>query len=324
MFNRLIRPPRPPAKTNRRTARTLIGAGAALSAMLTLSACSPFTVLNGAVPADGRAEMRDIVYGPHPRQRLDVYAPEHARSAPVVVFFYGGSWRSGDRADYRFVGDALASRGIVAVVADYRLYPDVRYPGFVQDGAAAVAWTLAHAAQFGGDTERVFVAGHSAGGYIAAMLALDPRWLDGAGTSPDKLAGWIGMAGPYDFLPVESRDVRPVFHYPDSPADSQPLAHAQGHSPPALLLTGTADRSVDPARNTGGLAQALRAAGTCVAVIEYRGLGHPMLVGALSRPLRWRAPVLEDISRFVTREAGRPSSGDEGATDVAPGPCHQP
>jgi len=270
----------------------LLVAGLALGL---LAACSPLTLLNGAIPDGASQATQGLAYGTLPRQRLDIYAPPNAAHAPVVVFFYGGSWRSGERADYRFAGDALASRGIVAVIADYRLYPEARYPAFLQDAAQVVAWTQQHIGAYGGDPGRVFVAGHSAGGYIAAMLALDARWLHGAAT----LAGWIGLAGPYDFLPIVARDVRPVFLFPDTPPDSQPIHHVSAAAPPGLLLAGAADSTVDPQRNSVSLALALRAAGACARLVEYPDLGHKLLVGALSRPLRWRAPVLDDVSAFV-------------------------
>ncbi|MCZ8387465.1 alpha/beta hydrolase [Achromobacter xylosoxidans] len=271
-----------------------------------LAACSPLTLLNGAVPDGASRATSGLAYGPLPRQRLGIHAPLDAAGAPVVVFFYGGSWRSGERADYRFAGDALASRGIIAVIADYRLYPEATYPTFLQDAALAVAWTQRHIDAYGGDPGRVFVAGHSAGGYIAAMLALDPRWLRDAGSAPGSLAGWIGLAGPYDFLPIVARDVRPVFRFPDTPADSQPIRHVSAAAPPGLLLTGSADTAVDPRRNSAGLARALRAAGACARLVEYPDLGHKLLVGALARPLRWRAPVLDDMAAFVTRPCSAP------------------
>ncbi|WP_144630867.1 alpha/beta hydrolase [Bordetella genomosp. 13] len=298
-------------------ARWLLVPGALACALLALSACSPFTLLNGAVPEGASRVTPDVAYGDAPRQRLDVYAPPAAAHAPVVVFFYGGSWRSGSRKDYAFVGDALASRGIVAVLADYRLYPEASYPEFLRDSAQAVAWTLRHAGELGGDPRRVYVAGHSAGAYNAAMIALDARWLGAYGASPDALAGWIGMAGPYDFLPIETRDVRPVFHHPDTPPDSQPVVHATAAAPPALLMTGTDDTLVDPVRNTGHLEAALRAAGAPVRVVRYPGLGHRLLAGALARPLRWRAPVLDDLASFVSTVPA-PARGDSGAPDTPP------
>ncbi|CAB3642664.1 alpha/beta hydrolase [Achromobacter pestifer] len=267
--------------------------------VLALAACSPLTVLNGAVPDHASRIVPDVAYGEGGRRLLDIYAPPGVDKPPVVVFFYGGSWRNGSRADYKFVGDALASRGIMAVIADYRLYPAVSYPDFVEDSARAVAWTLQHIAEYGGDPARVYVAGHSAGGYNAAMVALDARWLARFGASPAMLRGWIGMAGPYDFLPIVARDVKPVFHFPGTPPDSQPIAHVSAAAPPTLLMAGLDDTTVDPHRNAEALAAALQAAHVPVTLVLYDRLGHAMLAGALARPLRWRAPVLDDLAAFV-------------------------
>ncbi|MGN6579615.1 MAG: alpha/beta hydrolase [Bordetella sp.] len=269
------------------------------AALRALATRSPLALINGVIPPDACRVSEGIAYGRGPRQQLDIYMPWQAAGAPVVVFFYGGSWRSGARSDYRFVGDALASRGFVTAVADYSLYPQAAYPVFLQDCAQAVAWTAQHCAAYGGDPDRIYLVGHSAGAYNAAMIALDSRWLGAHGRSPRMLAGWAGMAGPYDFLPIETRAVRPVFHYPHTPVDSQPVLHAHAGAPPALLMAGSTDKIVDPRRNTDGLQQALSAAGAQVQAIRYRGLGHELLVGALARPLRWRAPVLEDLCTFL-------------------------
>lgn len=285
----------------------------AMLLVLGLTACSPLTLLNGAVPDNANRVVADVAYGDQPRQRLDIYAPTGVQKPPVVVFFYGGSWRSGSRADYKFVGDALASRGILAVIADYRLYPDAAYPDFLDDCARAVAWTLRNAEQYGGDPARVFVAGHSAGGYNAAMVALDGRWLQRYGASPAMLRGWIGMAGPYDFLPIVATSLKPVFHFPGTPPDSQPIAHVTPAAPPTLLMTGMADTTVDPHRNTEGLAAALQAAHVPVTLRRYDRLGHALLAGALARPLRWRAPVLDDLAAFVQAvPAASPRLGMQG------------
>lgn len=283
-----------------------------LAALRGLVTFSPLALINGVIPPNGFRLSEGVAYGPGQRQQMDIYMPWRTVGAPVVVFLYGGSWRSGSRIDYRFVGDALASRGFVTAIADYRLYPQVSYPVFLQDSAQAVAWLAEHCVAYGGDPGRIYVVGHSAGAYNAAMLALDPRWLAAHGGSPCMLAGWVGMAGPYDFLPIETRSVRPVFHYPHTPADSQPVAHAHGSSPPALLMVGSADKVVDPRRNTDGLAKALSVVGANVEVIRYRGLGHELLVGALARPLRWRAPVLDDLCAFLGNHPG-----GKGSTVVA-------
>ena len=268
--------------------------------LLALSACSPVKLLNALTPDSTFDKTAGIAYGDDPRQKLDVYVPRHALpDAPVVVFFYGGSWNSGAREDYNFVGEALASRGIVAVVADYRLYPQVRYPLFLQDAARAVAWTKANIREFSGNPQRLYLMGHSSGGYNAAMLALDGDLLAAAGMSPKDLRGWIGLAGPYDFLPIENPAVRPVFFWPDSPPQSQPINHVSRDAPPALLIAASEDELVNPTRNTGGLAHKLRAAGVPVQDFYYSRPNHITLVATLSRPLRGLAPVLDQVVDFI-------------------------
>lgn len=265
-----------------------------------LAACSPVKVLNALTPSSTFTKTSSIAYGPDTRQTLDVYRPVPAiANAPVVVFFYGGSWNSGAKADYGFVGEALASRGIVVVIADYRLYPQVRYPAFLQDGAKALAWTHQHIADYGADPRQLYVMGHSSGAYNAAMLALDARWLHEVGLAPSMFKGWIGLAGPYDFLPIENPDVKPVFFFPDSPPDSQPINHVSSAAPPSLLIASSADKLVNPTRNTGGLANKLRAAGVPVQEFYFGKTNHQTLVAALSKPLRWLAPVLDRVADFI-------------------------
>ena len=276
----------------------------ALPLVAALAACSPLGTLNALTPERNVHRDEDIAYGSDPRQRLDIYRPAGGGMSPVVVFFYGGSWVNGARADYLFVGEALASRGITAVIADYRLSPQVTYPGFLDDSARAVAWTHAHIAEHGGDRDKVFVMGHSAGAYNAAMLAMDPRWLAAHGERPSMLRGWIGLAGPYDFIPIDDDDIKPSFLYPNTPPDSQPINHIGKTTVPALLLTGDADRTVNPVRNTAQLAERLRVAGTPVQSETFDGIGHGMLVGSFARPLRFRAPVLERVVTWIDQTAG--------------------
>lgn len=269
-----------------------------------MAACSPLSALNALTPSGTYLKTAGIAYGADPRQKLDVYTPLNINggAAPVVVFFYGGNWSSGSRTDYAFIGEALASRGMVAVVADYRLYPQVRYPGFLEDGAQAVAWSAKQVQHYGGDPKRLYLMGHSAGAYNAAMLALDPRWLAAYGMTPMALRGWIGLAGPYDFIPIENKATRPVFFYPATPPDSQPINHVSAAAPPALLVASTDDDLVDPIRNTGGLAKQLRASGVPVTEVYFGNTGHATLVAALSRPLRGLAPVLDTVERFVASD----------------------
>ena len=265
-----------------------------------LLGCSPLKVLNAFTPGGTFSKTADVSYGPDPRNRLDIYTPiDAAADAPVVVFFYGGSWNSGSRSDYSFVGEALASRGIVAVLADYRLYPQVHYQGFLDDSAKAVGWTHQHIHEYRGDPSRLYVMGHSAGAYNAAMLALDPKWLATVDMKPSMLSGWIGLAGPYDFLPIENPEVKPVFYFPNSPPDSQPINHVSAASPPALLIAAKDDTVVNPRRNTGGMAERLRRQGVPVRELYFSKPGHATLVAAFSRPMRGLAPVLDEVVAFV-------------------------
>lgn len=263
------------------------------------SGCSPIRLINELAPSDTYRRIPDLAYGPHPRQRLDLYLPAASGApAPTVVFFYGGSWRTGNRGDYLFVGEALASRGFVTAVADYRLYPEVRFPAFVDDSAIAVAWVRAHAAEHGGDAKRLFVMGHSAGAYNAAMVALDERYLGRAGAGSGEIAGFIGLAGPYDFLPLESRLLRNIFGWPDTPPETQPIRFVDRSAPPTLLLTAERDGIVNPG-NSIRLAARLRAADRPVREIVYPQVDHRTLVGALAAPLRGLAPVLDEVAGFI-------------------------
>ena len=283
------------------TLRALLFAGVALAGTLALAALSPVTALNLLAPSSTHTLSADVAYGPHPRQRLDIYRPRLRAAAggwPVVVFFHGGSWNRGERADYRFFGEALAARGVLTLVADYRLYPEVRYPDFLTDCAQALAYGLAEAAALGGNPKRVFVAGHSAGGYNAAMLALDARWLAAQRHSPDELAGWVGLAGPYDFLPITNPDVRPVFFHPNYPAGSQPIDYPNRMR--VFLGAAKTDKLINPQRNTVGLATKLQAAGADVTLRLYERVDHMTLAAAFALPLRWLAPVLDDVAAFVT------------------------
>ena len=243
---------------------------------------------------------RDVAFGPDERQRLDVYRPRiqvPGKPLPVIIFFYGGSWKTGTKAGYSWVARALAARGFMVVVPDYRLHPKVRYPAFLEDGAAALRWTIAHARDFGGDPARLVLAGHSAGAYNAAMLAYDPRWL---GSEQKKVRGFIGLAGPYDFLPFDTDVAREVFGaYPDLPA-TQPVNFVDGSDPPAFLATAGKDDTVRP-RNSDSLAAKLKAAGVEVERVDYPKLGHVGILTALSKPFRGRAHVLDDLTAFARK-----------------------
>lgn len=240
--------------------------------------------------------VRGLAYGDEPRRRLDIYAPRGgAAGRPVLVFFYGGNWDSGDKHDYGFVGRAFAGLGYVTVLPDYTHTHEQPYPAFMADAAAALGWVRAHIAEHGGDPARIAVAGHSAGAYIAVSLALDPSW-GGA----DSIRAAVGLAGPYDFLPFDSPVTRRTFgHVEDLPA-TQPVNHVHRGAPPLLLATGDADRTVYP-RHSAELTARLREAGGEAELILYPGVTHTGPVKAIARPFRGHAPVLRDIAAFLKR-----------------------
>ena len=269
---------------------------------LLLSGCSPARLLNATVPSEGVLETQDVRYADGGRHTLDIYRPSRSSGqAPLVVFLYGGSWRMGEKGMYPFVARPLAARGAVVVVPDYRLYPEVAFPAFLQDNARAVAWAADHAAELGGDPRRIFIVGHSAGAYNAAMLALDPKLLADAGFDRSRLAGVVGLAGPYDFLPITGEDIKPVFApVADGPL-SQPVTYVDGRNPPLLLLAGADDTTVNP-RNTLSLAQKVQAAGGTVTARILPGVGHIGIVTAFAPLFRGRAPVLEQVLTFIGQD----------------------
>lgn len=238
---------------------------------------------------------------------LDVYRAATGGNAPVVVFFYGGSWQSGRRQDYRFVAAALARRGIVAVVPDYRKSPRHPFPAFMHDAAAAVAWTHANAHRYGGDPGRIFVMGHSAGAQIAALLATDDRYLRAVAMSPRDLAGAIGLAGPYDFLPITDPDIKHVFGPETDWPQSQPVNFVDGDEPPFLLIHGASDDKVRPA-NSEHLAAKLRARHEPVTLEIVPGTGHVGLINGFASP-RF-SPVLADSLRWIEASERRGEGHD--------------
>ena len=277
-----------------------------------------FASLNSTNPRSDVELRRGIVFDPAHRLELDVYRPAHADHAPVVVFFYGGSWVRGERAWYRFVGAALAARGVVAMIPDYRKLPDVALAGFMADAALAVAWARAHAAEFGGDAQDVFVMGHSAGGHIAGLLATDPQWLAADGLAPRDLAGFIGLAGVYTFLPddADDDDMLAVFgNDGDGQERAAPLHYVRGDEPPMLLLHGTDDHEVDP-DNSRALAAAMQAAHEEADLKLNPDVGHSTLLFSMAQPLRSRAPTLEDVVAFIRAHPR--------AADARPAPAGSP
>ncbi len=270
---------------------------------------SPAALLNFTVPRRGYKVLRDIAYGTGLRHRLDLYLPESTsvrasdkspadrEENPVVVFFYGGAFRAGRKSEYRFVGEALATAGIIVAVPDYRIYPEARFPDFLQDGAQAVTRVREIAAYHGGNSERLFIAGHSAGAYIAVMLAADERWLRRRGSDGSWVRGVIGLSGRYHDSPTQDEIANVIFQGP--PRDeTRPASFIRGRCPPMLLAAGSRESGVVLASKQN-LAAHLRQTRNEVEETLYAGVGHAGIVAALAPGFRGRAPVRADIIRFV-------------------------
>lgn len=270
---------------------------AALSLTALLGACSATGVADALTPRAGTRRAADLAYGPDERQRLDLYHPP-APPRALLVFFYGGGWRSGAKGEYGFIARVLAARGLLVAVPDYRIWPAVRWPAFLEDGAAAVAWL-----RDGGAVPRdlpVFLMGHSAGGFIAGSLALDPRWL---GDRRGALAGCITLAAPFDWVP--RRDpLREIFATaPDGAIRAATDEAALTTAPRMLLLHGAEDTTVRPDQSQG-MAARLAAAGARDARLEvFPGTGHVAILSAIAAPVRAlglaRAPVLPAVAGFL-------------------------
>ncbi len=298
-----------PRLARRIARRSLLLGGAGLA----LVGCSPAGLLNGVsrLTGDGgvRTAVRGAAYGSDPRQKLDVYVPAGRAQAnlPVVIFFYGGGWVDGDRGDYAFAGRAFAAQGFVAVVADYRLVPQVRFPAFVEDGALAVKWVRDNIARNGGDPGRIALSGHSAGAYIAAMLSLDTRFLTKVGVDPAIVRGAALLSGPYDFYPFTEQRGRDALGQWPRPLETQPISFARADAPPMLLMHGTADTIVRP-YNSQNLAAKLAALGAPVDLKLYPGKSHTDTIKSLSPAFRGSTPALADAIAFLRRLTPLPTS----------------
>ncbi|MEO5695279.1 MAG: alpha/beta hydrolase [Usitatibacter sp.] len=272
----------------------------ALAALFSLSACSPLAVLNAVVPHGTFVETEGITFREGPRGKLDVYMPkDEATTHPVIVFLYGGAWDSGDRGNYLFVAEALASRGFVVVIPDYRVYPKVRYPAFVEDAAAAFAWTKKEIGRYKGDPDKVFLMGHSAGAHIGAMVTYNERFLGAHGLKRSDVRGFIGLAGPYDFVPDEEKIIAALSGEGDPVKTAMPARFVHGGEPPSLLIRGDKDTRVG-AINQDRLVAALKAAGSSYQDIRYPDMTHSTVVAKLAKPLRNDA-LLDAIAQFARR-----------------------
>jgi acetyl esterase/lipase len=288
---------------------------------------NPLGALDSLSPSISVRVHRDIPYGPHGGQSLDLYLPvswaqateqqdahpdglrplpksdpdPDLRPRAAVVFFHGGRWSYGQKEEYRFVAQALVARGYAVAVCNYRKYPSVRFPAFVEDGAAAIAWAFGNLPAHGVDPDRIFLMGHSAGAHIAALATMDRRYSETHGTDPDRIAGLVLMSGPFDFFPIRGDDLRDIFGPEELHAETQPMRFVRSGLPPMLFLHGRRDRTVRP-WSSARMASAIRDHGGEARAVFYDFLTHTNILASLSDGIGFLfAPVLEDVSAFLKK-----------------------
>ena len=268
------------------------------------AACSPLNLLNTLGPRDPgvRRVARDIAYGDDPRQRLDLYAPSAPGLYPTLVFFYGGGWDSGSRDQYGWAAQALAAKGFVVALPDYRVVPQVVFPAFIEDAGAATVKAAQVAGAYGGEPERLGVLGHSAGAHLALMIALDRRYMAAVG-QPGLIKAAAGLAGPYDFLPFDVAASKNAFGRAPDPTLTQPVTFVRADAPPIWLGHGTADTVVHD-EDTIILDERMRAVGGRSEARLYPGLDHADLIATFSPLFRKKATVLADVTGFFHRQLG--------------------
>ena len=211
------------------------------------------------------------------KDKLDIYLPEGRRNAPVIVSYYGGALMAGDKDENTFIGERFAAAGFVTAVVNYRLSPAVAHPAHVQDAAASLAWVKRHIAEYGGDAGRLFVIGHSAGAYLAALLSTDERYLAAHKLSLRDIRGVVPVSA---FYWVERPGVAPdrdkSVWGTDRQAwiDASPAHHLQRNTPPMLILYADGDEDWRRQQNVE-VAQAMKSAGQAnVELAMIKGRTH--------------------------------------------------
>ncbi len=263
-----------------------------------LTACSPFKFAVVNAPAysyDGEIK-QNVSYGPLAEQKLDIYIPKsEAKSLPVVVFFHGGRWTFGDKSQYKFVGMTLSNLGYVVVIPDTRLFPKIKFPTFVEDAAKSLAWVHKNIADYSGN-QTLFLAGHSSGAHMAALIVADSAYLQAFALSPNIISAFAGMSGPYDFEP-DSPELIDIFSPPSNFPKMVVTNFIGGDEPPMLLIYTREDETVHPL-NLKKLEAGITRANGQVETIIYDHGGHAAPVAAFSWVNPADLPAAQDIDRF--------------------------
>lgn len=288
-----------------RLLKTVLYAALIYPVVAVMQGCGPSAlhILNQTVPSDTYLKTSDIYYDRANNLALDIYQPTTMSAnekPPVLIFLYGGSWQKGEKSQYLFVGEAFAAKGYVVVIPDYRKWPQVNSPEFVKDAARATAWVQNNIAGYGGSSQNIFIAGHSAGAHIGAMLAADEQFLQQAAVNRSNIRGFIGLAGPYDFDPGYSEESKQFFGPPSNYHNVLPINFVDGNEPPMLLLHGGSDETVW-AENTNRMSNKISEKGGDVRVKIYPDVGHSNILLSISDTFRGRAgaTVVPDMLAFM-------------------------
>lgn len=272
-----------------------------VTSILFLFSCSPTTLVNIVSPSNHYDKKTDITYGKYERQKLDIYIPNYSeeehKNSTVIVFFHGGGWDSGNKNKYKFVASRLTLEGYTVVIPNYRIYPDVVFPAFIEDAALALAWLKNNQNNYSINTSKVYVMGHSAGAHIASLLTADKRYLENAGISDTYISGFIGIAGPYNFLPLTSNKLKKIFPE-ETRTNSQPINFVDGTEVPYLLLHGTDDKTVWP-RNSKTLAEKILSKNGSVTLQLYENISHVGIISPFIPGFKNSAPTVQDIITFI-------------------------
>jgi acetyl esterase/lipase len=261
---------------------------------------SELFLVNNLVRLDDYKVIKNLKYGTNQANLLDLYRPaQPSKNFASIVFYYGGCWGGCEtlpKEDYAFIAQTLTTLGYAVIIPNYRHYPEVKFDSMMTDTAEAFEWSHTHISEYGGDPNRIFIMGHSAGAHLGAMLALNENYLKKP--TYQALKGFVGLAGPYDFLPLTADYQKAIFGPEQSYPASQPINFVTGTEPPLLLLFGKDDVTVKPV-NIASLKMRAKQAGGCVESHEYKNLDHLEILGALSFPLKNSEQVLPDIARFL-------------------------
>ncbi|WP_240310827.1 alpha/beta hydrolase [Altererythrobacter sp. ZODW24] len=261
----------------------------------------------------GATQVAAVQYGDNAQQRIELYVPETASGSdtghPVVIFVHGGSWNFGEPEEYTFIARTLGDLGYATALVGYRLVPDGEFPAMLEDSAASVRWVVDNAAKHGVNADAITLMGHSAGAYNVLMTGLDRQWLGRAGLPDDTIKGVISLAGPADFLPLDSDSTKAAFGHVDPLESTQPIGFARGDGPPLLLLHGSMDTTVYP-RNSVNLDKAMREAGGVSEVVEYPEMNHAQIIMAYARPFEGDRKVIDKTAEFLA-SVTQPSSATE-------------